>query len=243
MPSVSNIVTGQFVRINQSPASLGERMGAQFIDWLIELAWTFAMLWLVFDVTDSYSHYLSTVIFFLGFLLPLLTYSLLWELLAHGQTPGKKLMKLRVVMADGSPPALGALLLRWMLWLADGPTLGFAGVAAILLSRNHQRLGDMAAGTMVIRLQSYRKIDVSLDEFRHLSPAYRPAYPQAAELSLEQVHLIGQALKADASDPRVAALADKVRQSLHIATVRESQSHDFLQRVVRDYQYFALQDF
>jgi uncharacterized RDD family membrane protein YckC len=237
----SNIITGQYVRISQTPASLGERMGAQAIDWLAEGVWLMGVLWLI-GATGMERNSWVVLAFLLLMLLFVMFYSLAWELLNHGQTPGKMLLKLRVVKADGTPPTLGALLLRWMLWIVDGPTMGFAGIVAILLSRNHQRLGDMAAGTMVIRLESFRKIQVSLDEFAHLSPDYRPAYPQAADLSLEQVHLISQALEADATDPRVIALADKVSQTLGIATRRESLSRDFLQHILRDYQYYALQE-
>ncbi|MBR1547718.1 MAG: RDD family protein [Prevotella sp.] len=242
MGHTSNIVTGQFVRISQSPASLGARIGAQLIDWLVEFVWLFAMLWLFIEVLDKMAPAFVNIGLVVLAFMPLIFYSLLWELLAHGQTPGKRILKLRVVKADGSQPSLGALLMRWMLWIADGPTMGFAGVAAILLSRNHQRLGDMAAGTMVIRLESYRRIQVSLDEFDHLSPNYSPVYPQAADLSLEQVNIITQALEADADDPRVTALADKVRQTLGIASMREPSTYAFLQRIVRDYQYFALQE-
>jgi hypothetical protein len=132
--------------------------------------------------------------------------------------------------------------MRWLLWIADGPTLGFLGIFVMLVTRNHQRFGDMAAGTMVIKLASYNKISVTLDEFDHLSPDYKPFYPQAADLSLEQVNLITQALKGHPADPHVVALADKVRQVLAITHVRETNSYDFLERVARDYQFYALQE-
>jgi hypothetical protein len=51
-------------------------------------------------------------------------------------------------------------------------------------------MGDLAAGTMVIKEQNYRKIHVSLDEFDYLTKDYRPTYPQAADLSLEQINVI-----------------------------------------------------
>ena len=79
-------------------------------------------------------------------------------------------------------------------------------------------------------------------QLAHLSPDYRPVYPQAADLSLEQVNLITQALEGGADNPHVNALADKVRDVLAINHVRESGNYDFLQRVVRDYQYYALQE-
>lgn len=243
MERTPHIVTGQFVRINQTPASLGHRMAAQLIDWGIELVWLFAGLWLIGIIEDVVSDSRMTRMAY-GVLLfvPIIFYSLLWELLNHGQTPGKQLIKLRVVKTDGSSPSLGALVMRWLLWIADGPTLGFLGIFVMLVTRNHQRFGDMAAGTMVIKLASYNKISVTLDEFDHLSPDYKPFYPQAADLSLEQVNLITQALKGHPADPHVVALADKVRQVLAITHVRETNSYDFLERVARDYQFYALQE-
>lgn len=243
MERTPHIVTGQFVRINQTPASLGHRMAAQLIDWGIELVWLFAGLWLIGIIEDVVSNSIMTRMAYVVLLfVPIIFYSLLWELLNHGQTPGKQLIKLRVVKTDGSSPSLGALVMRWLLWIADGPTLGFLGIFVMLVTRNHQRFGDMAAGTMVIKLASYNKISVTLDEFDHLSPDYKPFYPQVADLSLEQVNLITQALKGHPADPHVAALADKVRQVLAITHVRETNSYDFLERVARDYQFYALQE-
>lgn len=243
MERTPHIVTGQFVRINQTPASLGHRMAAQLIDWGIELVWLFAGLWLIGIIEDVVSNIIMTRMAYVVLLfVPIIFYSLLWELLNHGQTPGKQLIKLRVVKTDGSSPSLGALVMRWLLWIADGPTLGFLGIFIMLVTRNHQRFGDMAAGTMVIKLASYNKISVTLDEFDHLSPDYKPFYPQAADLSLEQVNLITQALKGHPADPHVVALADKVRQVLAITHVRETNSYDFLERVARDYQFYALQE-
>ena len=239
----THIVTGQFVRISQAAASLGERMAAQCIDWVIEFVWVFAIIWLLTELEDIIQNKIILLITFLLLLfIPVICYSLLWELFNHGQTPGKRLMKLRVVNVDGSSPSLGSLMMRWLLWIADGPTLGFLGIFVMLITRNHQRLGDMAAGTMVIRLARYNKISVTLDEFDHLSPDYKPFYPQAADLSLEQVNLISQTLKADPADPHVMTLADKVREVLAITHVRESNNYDFLKRIVRDYQYYALQE-
>ena len=243
MERTTHIVTGQFVRINQAPASLGERMAAQLIDWGIELVWGITIVWLISKFEDIVSYpILTKVAYVILLFFPIVCYSLLWELFNHGQTPGKRLMKLRVVNIDGSSPSLGALVMRWLLWIADGPSLGFLGIFVMLITRNHQRFGDMAAGTMVIKLASYNKISVTLDEFDHLSPEYKPFYPQASDLSLEQVNLITQTLQGTPDDPHIKALADKVRQVLAITHIRESNGYDFLSRIVRDYQYYALQE-
>lgn len=243
MNNTTHIVTGQFVRISQAAASIGERMAAQCIDWGIEIIWALSIIWLLTALENViYNTVFELIAYMLLLFFPIICYSLSWELFNHGQTPGKRLMKLRVVNVDGSSPSLGSLMMRWLLWIVDGPTLGFLGIFVMLITRNHQRFGDMAAGTMVIRLARYNKISVTLDEFEHLSPDYKPFYSQAADLSLEQVNLISQTLKGDPADPHVTALAGKVREVLGITQVRDTHSYDFLKRIVRDYQYYALQE-
>ena len=102
--------------------------------------------------------------FLIAIYLPAIFYHFLMELFNHGQSVGKMVMRIRVVKKDGTTPGIGDFFMRWLLQLVD---LGFSGVGAlvILISKNSQRLGDLAAGTMVIQLNDYRKIQVSLDEF------------------------------------------------------------------------------
>ena len=127
-----------------------------------------------------------------------------------------------------------------MLMIVDGPTLGCIGVLVMILNRNNQRLGDMAAGTLVVKLRSYSKIQVSLDEYDYLTEGYRPSYPQASDLSLEQVDIIARTL--DTNQPeRITQLSLKVQQLLSV-TRREPSDESFLRRIVRDYQYYALEE-
>ena len=227
-----NIVTGQYVRIRQTPASVGERMLAQVIDWVIQLG--YVALWAYIGPNFSTLQVILIVI------LPVLFYCPLCEMFTGGQTVGKWIVKLRVIMADGSLPSLAAYLLRWMLMIVDGPTLGCIGVLVMILNRNNQRLGDMAAGTLVVKLRSYSKIQVSLDEYDYLTEGYRPSYPQASDLSLEQVDIIARTL--DTNQPeRIAQLSLKVQQLLSV-TRREPSDESFLRRIVRDYQYYALEE-
>ena len=167
-------------------------------------------------------------------------YCPLCEIFTGGQTLGKRLVKLRVIMADGTLPSLSAFLLRWLLMIADGPTLGCIGVLVMILNRNNQRFGDMAAGTLVVKLQSYSKIQVSLDEYDYLTEGYRPTYPQASDLSLEQIDVITRALDSEQPE-RITQLSQKVQQLLSI-TRREPSDDSFLRRILRDYQYYALEE-
>jgi len=231
-----SIVTGQYVRIRQTPASVGERMLAQLIDWVIQFAYG-TMWWFL---TNEAGIELRTLSIIVVIVLPILFYSPLCEMLNGGQTIGKQIVKLRVIMADGTLPSPVAFLLRWLMMIADGPLLGYIGVLVMILNRNNQRFGDMAAGTLVVKLHSYSKIQVSLDDYDYLTEGYHPSYPQAADLSLEQVDIIRRTVESDQPE-RISQLSQKVQQLLGV-TRRETEDEFFLRRIIRDYQYYALEE-
>lgn len=231
-------MTGQYVHIEQPVASVGDRMVAQIVDWLVLLS--YSAFYFSVIATFLYDNFMALMVVLL---LPILLYTPVCEMFFHGRTLGKMFRKIRVVMADGSQPSLGSYLLRWLLWIADGPTLSFLGLLVMVVNKNNQRLGDMAAGTVVIKQQDYRLVRMSLDDYDYLSHDYTPRYAAAADLSMEQIELIRRTLgqtDADAAT-RTALLADKVSQRLGL-TPRESSPALFLQRIVSDYQYYALEE-
>lgn len=78
-------------------------------------------------------------------------YMVLFEVLNQGRSPGKQLFGLRVVHEDGTPVGWGAALLRNLLRFVDMLPLGYCcGLLASLANPRFQRLGDLAAGTLVI---------------------------------------------------------------------------------------------
>jgi len=237
----SNILTGQYVRIEQTAASVGDRIVAQLIDWLVLFAYEFLVFWLIDTFVTSEKWLVIVLIVFV--LMPLLFYTLACEVLNHGQSIGKMVMKTRVVKVDGSTPTLGSFLLRWLVFLVDGPMTSYMGLIPIALTKNHQRLGDLAAGTMVIKLQNYKKIQVSLDEYDYMQKNYTPRYPQASDLSLEQIEIIRRTLATNWNDNNmhVMQLSAKVQEKLGIRRA-ELTDEAFLSRVVRDYQYYALEE-
>ena len=82
----------------------------------------------------------------------LFAYPVAFELGAGGRTPGKRWSNLRVVSDDGSPVTFRGSALRNVLRLVDIlPALYLVGTIAIFATRNNQRLGDLAAGTLVVR--------------------------------------------------------------------------------------------
>lgn len=240
----STIVTGQYVQIDQTPASLGYRLLARCIDFLLIIVYAFACFAVISVLSDWLYYWSETTGYLLLalLLLPAIGYSLLWELLNQGQTPGKKIMGIRVVMKDGTKPTMSAYLLRWIFLMVDIHLIQYIGVLTILLTKNKQRLGDLAAGTLVIKEKNYHKIQVTLDEFRHLGVDYQPVFIQAENLSLEQINLINETLSRNDSK-RLVRIGELGQQARHFLAINPPVSNEaFLQTLLRDYQYYALED-
>lgn len=84
-------------------------------------------------------------------------YPVLFEVLRHGQTPGKRLLGIAVTHIDGAPVTLNGSLLRNLIRQADFfPMFYLTGFIAMLCNQRFQRLGDMAANTMVVHVGSSR---------------------------------------------------------------------------------------
>ena len=97
-------------------------------------------------------------------------YMVLFEVLNQGSSPGKQIMGLRVVQDDGTPIGWSASLIRNLLRFVDMLPFGyFLGAISCLQHPHFKRLGDIAAGTLVI----YRE-----------QPLARPLLPQATALRL-----------------------------------------------------------
>lgn len=73
------------------------------------------------------------------------------EIALRGRTPGKRFAGLRIVTRDGGTPGIGALLVRNVFRLVDSfPAMYCVGLVATLVTRQHVRLGDLAAGTLLV---------------------------------------------------------------------------------------------
>jgi len=136
-------------------AGLGSRFLAVFLDLLIQAA-AIAVIVLALVKGIGFSTparlYVTTGAISLVGVLLILGYFVLFESLNAGRTPGKAMTGLRVVRVTGGPVGVRASLLRNVVRLVDWlPSLYAVGAILILVTRNHQRLGDMLAGTLVVR--------------------------------------------------------------------------------------------
>ncbi|HPF59887.1 MAG TPA: RDD family protein [Candidatus Competibacteraceae bacterium] len=129
-------------------------------------------------------------------------YPALFEVYAGGATPGKKALGLKVIHTNGTPVDWPGALIRNLLRAVDFlPLLYGFGLAAILCNRNFQRLGDLAAGTMVI----YRDPAAATPQL----PPGRALPPPFPLNTAEQQLLIDFAERSTTLNPeRQAELAD-----------------------------------
>lgn len=142
-------------------AGMGARSYAFIIDWHIRLL--FAISWLavcslVFftweELRNVFKQEHSSVATLILLLPPLLIYFLyhpVLEILMAGRTPGKRMTGVRLVDFQGHTPGIGALLLRNVFRLIDSlPGFYFLGLVSVALTSKHQRIGDLAAGLVLV---------------------------------------------------------------------------------------------
>ncbi|HWT67544.1 MAG TPA: RDD family protein [Pseudomonas sp.] len=137
-------------------------------------------------------------------------YMVLFEVLNQGRSPGKQWMGLRVVQDDGTPIGWSASLLRNLLRFVDLLPFGyFLGAISCLQSPGFKRLGDIAAGTLVI----YRERPLPRPQL----PPAPPRHPPFKLTLTEQRAILGFAERqAELSDARVNELAAILAQPLQV---------------------------
>jgi uncharacterized RDD family membrane protein YckC len=135
-------------------------------------------------------------------------YPVLFEVLRGGQTPGKKAFSLRVVNADATPICWNASLLRNLLRVVDVfPVFYLAGVTSMVLSGRFQRLGDLAAHTLVVHTHAREAAAEEVTIFGANDLGARPAAVSLA--AADQRALLGYAERqAELSLERAIELSD-----------------------------------
>lgn len=152
------ILSSQGIRIHQEPASFAARLAAFSIDFiLMGIAWSVLFATYGAGLLSGMNNVMAII---LVILIPYL-YPLISETVASGQTLGKKLLHIRVVDLEGGGPKISAFILRWLILPLD--VFGSAGIGplCVFFTKHQQRLGDLVAGTWVVRTQEYEKVDFS----------------------------------------------------------------------------------
>jgi len=151
---VSGIVTPEAVVLDFETAGIGSRFIAKMLDSLIQFAVLMALVFLSVAVAST-SGRIGLSLLFISLFAVFFVYPAGFETLWRGRTPGKAAMGLRVVTVEGAPIRFRHAAIRALLgWLEISITFGSLAVITMFISSRNQRLGDLVAGTVVLRERS-----------------------------------------------------------------------------------------
>lgn len=207
---MTQLVTGEAVALDLRPAALPSRLVAAAIDGLLQGLLLFLLsLLLTASLVSGLSSAGQAALSIVVLVLVLAGYSIAFESLWRGRTPGKAAMGLRVVRDDGGPIAFRQALVRGLASLfLEKPGLSvFTGaVVCSLLNGNSKRLGDLLAGTIV--LQERIPVAVTLP-----APMPPPLAQWATELDLSGLpNDLAQSVRSFVA--RAPQLTDRAREQL-----------------------------
>ncbi|MDD3458580.1 MAG: RDD family protein [Weeksellaceae bacterium] len=204
-------------------------------------------------------------ILYLILLLPALFYSLWTEMLFNGQSFGKMILGIKVVKLDGYRAGFQEYFTRWVFRFVDfwtglfmllflipifGEELaylfawlmfmfsGFVAFISIIRTKNSQRIGDIVAGTTVLKLKEKQSIDITILEELHED--YVPRYSQVMRLSDNDARIIKDTL-TQAKKRRDYKTIERLRKRLEtVMDVKSEQGDwDFVETVMKDFNYYT----
>ena len=232
--------TTQNVTISYELAEARDRALAFIIDSIIKSVGLLILWWLFFMVTEQGSDYYEY--FSYAVILPVFTfYTLFFEVRLNGQTPGKKILKIKVIKLDGKEPVFYDYFIRWTFRILDVfLSFGIVGILLIVSSEHAQRLGDITSNTTVVRVNS--RVSIGLKDILRIDSRlnYQPRYPGIQHFREEDILLIKQTIERQqkyrnaAHNSAVQKLCNIICVKLEIPII-ESEQIAFLKTVIKDY--------
>ncbi|MDQ2178904.1 RDD family protein [Marinifilum sp. D714] len=228
------IETTQNVQLNFPLASVGERIAAYLLDAVFIGVCAFFIAMMIGLLGEAFA---------IGFvfLVPVLFYSLLFETFMNGQTPGKRIMKIKVCKIDGDAPGFIHYLIRWMFRLVDITlTNGVAAILTIVIGEKGQRIGDILAKTTVVKTNHTLKLTNTI--LSEIPDNYQLVFPEARKIEDKDLELFKRVIQQLKSmDDPVEKLTfglkarTKVMEQLGIKT--EMKPEQFFQTLIDDYNF------
>lgn len=153
-----SISTPESLEFSHEPAGIGSRFVASVIDAILQVAMILVVLssaglWTLplKAATDSSSTWAGAITILLAFLV-LWGYHIFFEMIWNGQTPGKRAAGIRILKDGGYPIGFLDSLIRNLLRLVDFLPFSYGvGVVVMLCNSKFKRVGDFAAGTIVVK--------------------------------------------------------------------------------------------
>jgi uncharacterized RDD family membrane protein YckC len=265
--SIVQIATPFNLRLDFEVADFHKRIFAYCIDLLIMVVYSWVMGHFVYDETavEAFGGNGMRFVFGWSILLisvPILLYPLVCEIMMHGQTIGKKVFDIRVMNLNGGEPSLSQYLIRWIFRFFEWPLVfgvvfpgflilfqlmgmilpGIVVIIIVAVTKNHQRLGDLAANTVLVKT----RINTSINDtvFQEVDQKnYTVQYPQVMQLSDRDINTIKSVLSNSGNkngEDLAWRIADRVKAALKV----ESNMHpiNFLDKLLEDYNYLATKE-
>lgn len=235
------INTPQNVRIEYKLASVGSRLFALILDYGVMVAYGFLVIYLLSDLIDGISDTWLAYGLFSLLLLPIFLYHFILESLLGGQTLGKLILKIKVVKLDGSRASVYEYFIRWAMNIVDVWMMGgVIGLISIILSKQSQRVGDMAAGTSVINLKPQLALQQTI--YEDLANIYHPLFPESRvnRLSDLDVNIIKKTFHK-AIDQQNEMVMDELAKKISKVTgieLKEMNNAEFTQTILKDHYYY-----
>lgn len=230
------VQTSQNVAIEYQLGNAGERLIANLIDYLIIGAY-YLIAFIMISILDLP----AGRAFWAGISLPALLYQLLSEIFLNGQSLGMRVRKLKVIRLDGKELTIGNCLLRWILRPVDILICG-GGIAVISISLTEkgQRLGDIVAGTTVVKTKAVADIKEVILDLN--DPDYKPVYPEVARLNDSDMEIIKEAILVLEKTKNLRSAFATCKKLEGILNVKSLTPYDplvFLKTLVKDYNHIT----
>lgn len=243
------IETPEQIPLEFALAGIGSRFLALALDTAIEAAAAGLLVaaWLMIAALGASSHepagggaWTAALLVLAGFLLEF-GYFAFFEAIWNGQTPGKRYLRLRVIKNNGRPISAYEAVTRNLLRIVDSlPGFYAVGILAALLSSESRRLGDYAAGTVVVREQV---LDGSAGAAGPPGPDAAPLPAEAASrLSEQEFQLIeafllrrGQ-LGVNVRDNLARQIAGRISAALGVSPEEQRRPEALLERLAAAYR-------
>lgn len=261
--SVIQIGTPFNIDLEFEIAEFHKRLFAYLMDFTLLVLYCVAMKYVYyggFDVVSEDVLRSNMGLDILTISVPMLLYSLVTEVMMHGQTIGKKIMNIRVISLDGGEPELSQYMVRWMFKAFEWPfffgytiisrgsllvyivVTGFFGIIVVIIiavSKRNQRLGDLAANTVVVNTKSVFSVEDTV--FMDIQQTdYLVKFPEVLKLSDRDINTIKNVTSMYHKNHNTETcnrVAIKVQEVLKVQT--DMYAIDFLEKLLEDYNFLA----
>lgn len=267
MPRIK-IETTQNVILQTELASLGDRVVAAIIDYVILSLYTAACIYIMFDIwgreidSNGNIRLLDKQIAFLFVTqLPSVFYFPLFEFFQNGKSLGKMVLNIQIVPLDGGRLNIGQVFVRntfrlidvwgirlflWAFTVGGGFNyfntlpIPIIGILFIAFTKKEQRIGDMSAGTVVVKLRKRASLKDTV--FHNVEENYKPVYTNVLMLSDYDVRAIKEAIMlAERYNNYKYAKELAIQVKKHLKISEKVPATSFLKTILKDYNYLANQ--